>query len=285
MYAHELKVAAEVGREAGLAVRAMYDAVSAATYIKGDGSPVTDADLASDRIIRERIGAAFPEDALLTEEGVDDAARLGNRRVWIVDPIDGTQQFIDRTGEFDVVIALAVDGEPVVSVLYQPTTDQTLMAVQGGGAWVRRGDSIRAFRFDDAPADPLRTFTSVYFGAPDSLPVLESMLRSIGSRVKPGVSKWGVTPRELFSTGRYDALIGLYVPARTSIAWEWDFAAPDLFVREAGGQFTNLDGERFRYNKPGGKNHGGLLMARSTDIHTTILAAVPEIHRAAHRLP
>ncbi|MEZ4624270.1 MAG: inositol monophosphatase family protein [Thermomicrobiales bacterium] len=80
----------------------------------------------------------FPGDALLTEEGVDDVASA-NRRVWIVDPIDSTQQFIDRTGEFDVVIALAVDGKPVVGVLYQPTEDQTLILV-GGGAWVRRGD-------------------------------------------------------------------------------------------------------------------------------------------------
>jgi len=277
-YSRELNVAIETAIAAGAAVRALYDAATAATYIKGDGSPVTDADLASDRIVRERIGAAFPDDALLTEEGIDDAARLSNRRVWIVDPIDGTQQFIDRTGEFDVVIALAVDGEPVVTAINQPATDQTLIAVKGQGAWVRVGAETTPFRFDARRADPIRLFTSVYFGAPEALPRLEAMCTEIGA-TGPGVSRWGVTPRECFPTGRYDALIGLYVPYRDEIAWEWDFAGPDLFVREAGGKFTDLHNRNFTYNKPDARNHGGLLMTRDPETHARILAAIRDEDR------
>jgi 3'-phosphoadenosine 5'-phosphosulfate (PAPS) 3'-phosphatase len=275
-YARELQVAIDAALASGAAVRTMYDALSADTYIKDDGSPVTDADLAADRIIRERLSDAFPDDALLTEEGVDDESRLTNRRVWIVDPIDGTQQFIDRTGEFDVVIALTVDGEVVVGVLNQPSADQTLIAVKGGGAWIRRGQETAPFRFDESAANPIRLYTSVYFGAPGSLPTLERLTTLLGADA-PGVSRWGVTPRELFPGGRYDALIGLFVPARATIAWEWDYAAPDLFTHEAGGRFTDLAGQRFRYNKPGAKNHGGLLMARDALTHLRVLDALSQL--------
>jgi 3'-phosphoadenosine 5'-phosphosulfate (PAPS) 3'-phosphatase len=92
--------------------------------------------------------------------------------------------------------------------------------------------------------------------------------------VEPGVSRWGVTPRELFADGRYDALIGLYVPPRATIAWEWDFAAPDLFTREAGGCFTDLQGNRFHYNKLDARNYGGLLMVRDERIHGQVRDAI-----------
>mgnify|MGYP002682515343 CR=1 FL=1 len=88
-YARELDVAKRATRAAGEAVMQFYNAQTAQTYVKKDGSAVTDADLAADRIIRQTILDAFPNDALLTEEGVDDDLRLGNPRVWIVDPIGG----------------------------------------------------------------------------------------------------------------------------------------------------------------------------------------------------
>lgn len=275
-YADELRVAVATALEAGAAVRTMYDAASAETYTKGDGSPVTDADLASDRIIRERIGAAFPHDPLLTEEGADDETRLGSERVWIADPIDGTQQFIDRTGEFDVALALAVAGRPVVGVLYQPATDQALIAVSGGGAWVCKEGVVTPIRFATRPVEAtLSLYTSVYFGAPESLPLLARICARSGANA-PGVSRWGVTPRELLPTGRYDALIGLFSPPRRYIAWEWDFAAADLFVHEAGGRFTDLRGHLHHYNKPGGRNQGGLLMSADPRVHELFLMAIAQ---------
>jgi 3'-phosphoadenosine 5'-phosphosulfate (PAPS) 3'-phosphatase len=278
-YARELSVAVETALEAGAAVRALYDAASAATYIKGDGSPVTDADLASDRIIRERIGAAFPDDAILTEEGADDESRLAMSRCWVVDPIDGTQQFIDRTGEFEVIIALVVDGRPEVGVIYQPTGDLALIATAGGGAYLRRGDVVEPVRFRPVPAGAApRVFASVYFGAPDALPTMARICARLGADA-PGVSSCGVTTRGLLpESSRFDALLGLYVPERDHIAWEWDFAAADLFVHEAGGRFTNLRGELHRYNKPGARNAGGLLISVDPVTHERLVEAVaPEL--------
>ena len=108
-WSRELAVAIETADAAGALILEYYNNHSAKEYKKDDDSPVTDADIASDKLIRERLNEAFPGDALLTEEGAKDQARLQHSRVWIVDPIDGTAQFIAANGKFDVLIALAVD--------------------------------------------------------------------------------------------------------------------------------------------------------------------------------
>src|SRR6478736_2880907 len=115
-FQRELDVAIAAIRDASSTIAAYYVEASISIYTKHDASPVTDADLASDRILRNHLTAAFPNDAILTEEGADDLIRLTSPRVWIADPLDGTQQFIDRTGEFDVFLALVIDGRPVVAV-------------------------------------------------------------------------------------------------------------------------------------------------------------------------
>jgi 3'-phosphoadenosine 5'-phosphosulfate (PAPS) 3'-phosphatase len=279
IYERELTVAVDAAIEAGAAIRAFYEQSSAATYTKSDGSPVTDADLASDRIIRERLAAAFPDDAILTEEGTDDESRLTAERVWIVDPIDGTQQFINRTGEFDVLIALVIEQRPVVSVLYQPTEDRALVAAEGHGAWVQQHGSRIFVRFRPVTKQQRsRIATSTWLGAPASLPVLERVAARVNSPT-PLVSRWGVTVRDLLpSVNRYDVMIGLDVTGKKSMAWEWDFVCSDLFVREAGGSFTDLWGRTHRYNKRHPRNCGGLLISVDASTHHRILAALaPEI--------
>src|SRR6476469_3740971 len=145
-YTSELEFAIATAIQAGEEIRRLYDANSARTYMKPDESPVTDADLAADRIIRSRIGETYPNDAVLTEEGVDDEGRLSAERVWIVDPIDGTIQFVERTGQFDVLVALVVEGRPVVSVMLQPPTGAWVAAVAGQGALFGFADSSERTR-------------------------------------------------------------------------------------------------------------------------------------------
>lgn len=279
LYAKELDVAVAAAIEAGAAIRTFYDQASAATYTKNDGSPVTDADLASDRIIRERLTTAFPDDAILTEEGADEESRLSNSRCWIVDPIDGTQQFIDRTGEFDVLIALVVEQRPVIGVLYQPTEDRALVAADGYGAWVQQHGSRIFVRFRPVTKQQRpRIATSTWFGAPASLPVLERVAARINSP-SPLVSRCGVTVRDLLpSVNRYDVMIGLNVNGKQTMAWEWDFACSDLFVREAGGCFTDLWGKTHRYNKRSPRNVGGVVISADPATHARVLAALrPEV--------
>jgi len=275
----ELRVAISAARSAGGAVRDLYERNAAAAFTKSDGSPVTEADLAADRIIRETILDAFPGDAILTEEGTDDCARLAAERVWIVDPIDGTQQFVDRTGEFDVLIALVVNGAPVLGVMLQPTTSRFLAAQVGSGAWIGNGTLQEPLTFPPAPPDTSpRLATSIWLNLPDAMPGLRATARRIGSD-DPEITPYGIIVRHVTSATRtFDSLIGLPTRAKQTMAWEWDFAAADVIAHEAGGAFTDAWGARFRYNKPVPRNVGGVVLSADGRTHERVLAAIrPEL--------
>jgi myo-inositol-1(or 4)-monophosphatase len=277
-WAQELNVAQAAARAAGAAVMTFYNEQSAETYVKHDGSVVTDADLAADRIIREAIIAAFPNDALLTEEGVDDEARLGNPRVWIIDPIDGTNQFVDRTGEFDMLIALVVDGRPVVAVAYQPTADMLLSAVAGQGATIERNGVTEPLRLIPLPREqPPRLMTSVWLGYPENFPFFERMAIRLAAPA-PQVSNVGISLRRIMPEGQVaDAVVG-YKVGRTieeqTVAWEWDFAAPDLIMHEGGGAMTDLQVRLHRYNKRVPRNERGVIFSVDPATNARVVDAI-----------
>jgi 3'-phosphoadenosine 5'-phosphosulfate (PAPS) 3'-phosphatase len=272
----EIDTAVRAATAAGRVVRDLYDRAAAATYAKADGSPVTDADLAADRVVRALLAERFPDDPILTEEGADDPTRLASARCWIVDPIDGTEEFVRRTGEFDVLVALVVDGRPVVAAGYQPATGLLCAAAAGGGAWTQRnGDERRPFRLDPVPfGTPPRLATSTWFGAPANLPVVGGIAARLGA-VPPDVHGTGFSPRLFLPVRRCDAMVGLNRGPDQTMAWEWDFAVADLFIHEAGGVVTDLRGAPHRYNKPSPRNHGGLLAAVDPVTHTRLVETVP----------
>ncbi|MCL4288582.1 MAG: 3'(2'),5'-bisphosphate nucleotidase CysQ [Thermoleophilia bacterium] len=275
----ELETAIAAARAAGAAIRELYEGAGAAVYAKDDCSPVTDADLAADRIIRARLSEAYPADAILTEEGVDDAARLAADRVWFIDPIDGTHQFIARTGEFDVLIALVVDGRPVVGVVWQPVTGRHFGAAAGAGAFEGIGDERRPLAFLPVPAGVApRLQASVWLNARDGAPALERVAASLGAAT-PTVSELGVVLRRFVPPdAEFDAMLAPPKTRDHRMAWEWDYAAADVIVHEAGGRFTNAYGEPLRYNKPVPRNGGGLILAVDPATHARIVEAfTPEL--------
>ncbi len=148
-YQHELDVALEVACEAAEILRRHWQGETE-SWEKSEDNPVTQADLESDRAIVARLRTAFPEDGLLSEETVRDPHHSERRRVWIVDPMDGTKEFIARIPEFGVSIALVEDGEPVVGVIVNPAARVAVFATRGGGSWraaldaARPGGSLRA---------------------------------------------------------------------------------------------------------------------------------------------
>ncbi|MBA3275091.1 MAG: hypothetical protein H0T72_04795 [Chloroflexia bacterium] len=281
-YRRELETALDAGRRAAKVILEFYDAQSAATYTKGDGSPVTDADLASDRVIRETISNAFPEDALLTEEGANDLDRLANDRCWIVDPIDGTAQYVARTGLFDVMIALCVDGRPVVAVSVQPVVDRIQAAVGGAGAWEIAGGVVSRFQIDP-PIEPPRVVTSKWYGGRDK--DRKAGIRRIAGRAgaaEPSILEVGYQSRSYSNPGRtYDAFIGLPPESGSSIAQEWDLACVDLITHEAGGRLTDCWGRLHRYNKRSTGISGGILASADPGLHRILLDAIaPELPEA-----
>jgi 3'(2'), 5'-bisphosphate nucleotidase len=234
----ELKAARSLARAAGAAVMAHY--ATATARDKSPGSPVTEADHASNCVIVAGLRELFPEDAILSEESADPIARRGASRVWMVDPLDGTKEFLARNGEFAVMLGLAVDGEPAVGVVYRPDGDVMFSAARGCGAWVERGGERRALQCR----------------RPDL-----SMLRLVGSRshadrrVTELQAAMGISEvRPAGSAGLKCALIAegesdLYVHPVPYMN-EWDTCAPEVILREAGGVVVDCRGEPLRYNKP-----------------------------------
>src|SRR3712207_4288528 len=141
MYEREMQVALKLAREAGGAILAHYEhplRVERKVDADPQTGPVTKADRAANELIVAGLRREFPDDGILAEESVDTERRLEKSRVWMVDPLDGTNGFIARDGDFAVQIGLAVGGRSRLGVVYQPEPDVLYRAVEGGGTWIER---------------------------------------------------------------------------------------------------------------------------------------------------
>jgi myo-inositol-1(or 4)-monophosphatase len=257
-FGREREVAVRAAREAGAIVRGYY-AGEITAHEKRPDSPVTAADLEANRRIREILTAAFPADGWLSEETADSAERLGRRRVWVIDPLDGTKEFIQRIPEFCVCVALVEAGRPVVAVEYNPAADRLWVAVRGEGTTV-----------NGAPAR-----VSATARVPDAV-VLAS--RSEDKRGEWDPFKGRVHVRLTGSvafklaelaTGAGDATFTL-TPKN-----EWDICAGTLLVEEAGGRVTALDGTPLVFNQPSPLRPG--MIASNGHLHAGLLALIAEV--------
>jgi myo-inositol-1(or 4)-monophosphatase len=198
-------------------------------WAKAGGSPVTDADLKVDELIKARLMTARPDYGWLSEETVDDPVRMARRRVFVVDPIDGTVAYMKQRPWFSVSIAVVEDGLPVCGVVHAPAVVETYEATLDGPALVngvpihagRRAELEGASVLGDA-----RTLE-----APPWPPMLVENRNSVAYRVC------------LVAAGAFDAAIAL------STKCDWDLAAADLIARRAGALVTDAAGQPFRYNQ------------------------------------
>jgi 3'-phosphoadenosine 5'-phosphosulfate (PAPS) 3'-phosphatase len=275
----ELDAALQAGEQASAIVLDFYNAHSAQTYVKGDGSPVTDADLASDNKIREVLGAAFPSDAMMTEEGAKDLARLDHDRCWIADPIDGTAQYVAGTGLFDIMIALVQAGRPIVAVSVQPVRGRIQAAVLGEGAWEYLDGTTTRLSLGP-PSNPPRIVSSKWYGGRE--PERAAAIVRIGQRlsVQPiPILEVGFQTRAFSpDASAYDSFVGLPQSDKGSIAQEWDLACIDLLTHEAGGALTDCWGRLHRYNKRSTSIAGGIMASNDPALHAQVVEAVaPEL--------
>jgi 3'(2'), 5'-bisphosphate nucleotidase len=261
--AAELAVALRAAREAGAVILRHYAAGPADVTAKPDGTPVTRADLEANALLVGALRAAFPDDGLLAEESADDRSRLARRRVWIVDPLDGTRDFVERTGDFAVHVGLALDGEPVLGVVHQPTAGLTLTGVRGGGAAALVGDASAPARASTAAAvaglrvGVSRTATDPPLG------------RFVAAAAAAGavIVRMGASVKFMaLARGDLDAVVCLNDRER-----EWDTCAPEAVLRESGCVITDLDGAPFRYNRPDVRHPRGSL-ASNGRCHANLLA-------------
>lgn len=265
-----LEFAGQIAREAGERILGFYG--DAAFEVKAGGSPVTAADLASNEYLVTAIGARHPGEAILAEESADSGARLGQSAVWVVDPLDGTKEFLSRNGEFSVMVGFVDSGEPVVGVVYVPARRLLYGAALGHGAWVEDGNGGR------------RALRCVRAGASLRLVGSRSHADALVGRMRDALGIRDERPSG--SVGIKCALIAegerdLYIHPVPYLK-EWDTCAPELIVREAGGTVTDCLGARLRYNKPDPVQPDGIV-ASGVDVHERVMAVVRPLYEQAKR--
>jgi len=246
--ADERERLAAVLREAGV-IALRYFRGTLKSWTKGQGdSPVSEADIAVNDLLRERLPR--PGDGWLSEESENDPTRLDARRVWVVDPIDGTRAYIAGREDWSISVALTEQGRPVVAAVFAPATDELFLATGGGGA-TRNGTPIHVTAgagVDGARlAGPKRMLDRIAVQHPDIVAV--PRIHSLALRLVR------------VATGELDGAIA------GGNGQDWDLAAADLLVHEAGGLMTALDSSPLIYNRP-------------EPVHSVLVTAGRERHAA-----
>jgi len=247
-YDYELEVARQAALEAGRAILEVYFE-EIEVVLKSDDTPVTRADYASNALILDRLIHAFPHHGFLSEESIDDPIRLEKEYCWIVDPLDGTKEFIKKNGEFTINIALAKDREIVMGIVYAPVKEELFFAIRGEGAYMEKEGQLTRLhvseRLVDLYALKSRSHETIRYAellAKHSERIL--VIHRMGSAYKGC----------LIARGDYDIY---YNFGHTMV---WDTAPVDLIVTEAGGYFRQLDHTLFKYNTKKIKNDNGFLI-------------------------
>jgi 3'(2'), 5'-bisphosphate nucleotidase len=266
-----LAFAARIAREAGERILRHYGRTG--HEMKAGGSPVTAADLESNAYLVGAIEAAYPGEPVLAEESSDSSERLCAERLWVVDPLDGTKEFLAENGEFSVMIGYVESGRPVLGVVYLPARRLLYAAGSGQGAWSETADGERrALECVPADASSLRMVGSR--SHPDAL--LARMERALDVHdVRPSGSV-GIKCA-LIAEGDRDVYIHP-VPYLK----EWDTCAPEVLVREAGGTVSDCLGNPLRYNQAVPTQVHGIV-ACAAGVHARVIEIIRPLYEAAHR--
>jgi len=233
--------------------------------MKGGVEPVTQADRAADELIVRALAARFPGDAILSEEnGLQDAGRAG-RRVWFIDPVDGTKEFIKRNGEFSVQIGMSVDGALELGIVLQPATGDVWMAARGEGCFHSLAGT---------------GWSRIVIPERGEKPVVLAISRSRPSMLAVRAAKAMRAGQQLECGGVGLKLMAIAAGAAhyylndSNSTKAWDIAAPEILFTEAGGIVTDLRGDPFRYDVADYRHRYGLLASSDLSLHGRLLEFV-----------
>jgi 3'(2'), 5'-bisphosphate nucleotidase len=253
-YQREIEVASELARQAGAVLLEHYYSpflVEQKVNALDEFEEVTAADREANELIVGRLQKEFPDDGILAEESVDSEHRLEKNRVWLIDPMDGTKNFINRDGDFAVQIGLAVGGESVVGVVYQPVRAVLYRAERNGGAWIEDGENTA------------RRMSVSNLNRPSEM-VLASSRSHRSPRMERVVSAFGF--KDETRRGSVGVKIGLIAEQQADLylhlspsTKQWDTCGPEAILAEAGGRLTDLFGQPLRYNGVRIDNRNGIV--------------------------
>jgi myo-inositol-1(or 4)-monophosphatase len=237
-------------REAGALALKMFR-TELRNWTKGASSPVSEADIAVNDLIRDRLQSATPDYGWLSEESADDAARLGKSLVWIIDPIDGTRGYLAGREDWCVSAAPVADASPLLAAVYAPATEEFFFAVRGEGASLN-GAALRA-------TEGIELDFSRVAGPK---PLIERLAMPSDATLHPRIGSLALRLCRV-ADRRLDAAFA------GGQSRDWDLAAADLIVHEANGRMTSLAGDAILYNCP--EVTHGVLVAAGRDRHAHIV--------------
>ncbi len=250
-------------RKAGEILRAYHDGPDDIDW-KGVDDPVTAADLAVNAYLVETLREAFPGDAILSEESKDDLSRLERGRVWCVDPLDGTKEFIARNGEFCIMVGLAENGSALLGVIYQPVSDILYSGIRHEGAKVAFRGTVTPLRVSDLEApEKLRLLIS----RSHRNPITDQVKAALGISHERACGSVGI------KCGLIAQAAGdLYLHPAPGTK-EWDTCAPEAILVGAGGRLTDCWGGPLSYNRPDVHRRRGLV-ASNGRCHDIVLRRI-----------
>jgi len=278
-YQHEIEVATELARTAGAVLLRHYNSpflVEQKINALQETEEVTAADREANELIVDRLRKEFPGDGILAEESTDTEHRLEKDRVWLIDPMDGTKNFIRRDGDFAVQIGLSVNGQSVVGTVYQPVREVLYRAVRGGGSWI------------EAKTEPARRMSVSRRTNPNEM-VLASSRSHRSPRMERVVSTFHF--KDEVRRGSVGVKIGLITEQQADLylhlspsTKQWDTCGPEIILQEAGGRLTDLFGQPLRYNGIRIDNRNGIV-ATNGAAHDMVIERLEPLLREFGRDP
>jgi 3'(2'), 5'-bisphosphate nucleotidase len=278
-YQHEIEVATELARAAGAVLLEHYHSpflIEQKINALDESEEVTAADRESNELIVTRLRQEFPDDGILAEESIDTDRRLEKERVWLIDPMDGTKNFIARDGDFAVQIGLAENGEAVAGVVYQPVRDVLYRAARNGGSWI------------EEKAQPATRMSVSSRTQPNEM-VLASSRSHRGPRMDSVVSAFGF--KNEMRRGSVGIKMGLIAEQDADLYFhlspstkQWDTCGPEIILVEAGGKVTDLFGQPLHYNGVRIDNRNGIV-ATNGAAHQMVIENLAPLLKEFGRLP
>jgi len=254
-----LGIARTVSREAGVIASAIYNQAEVKQWSKGEDNPLTEADLAVDRLLHDRLLAAAPDFGWLSEETLDDPSRLDRDWVWVVDPIDGTKEFLQKVPHWTISIGLVHRGVPQLGVVFNPTEDLLVAGVVGEGITANGAPVAMSAAAELAGAHLVGSRSEQKRGEFDDVKDLYRF-EAVGSIA------YKMT---LLAIGRCDIYYTL------SPKHEWGICGGHALVVAAGGRVTQKDGAPILYNQPKAKYRS--VVAANPTLHDKLLARLKDV--------
>src|SRR5437016_6715581 len=275
----EMKVVVNLARDAGAILLRHYNSpflVEQKVNALQETEEVTAADREANELIVDRLRKEFPADGILAEESTDTEHRLEKNRVWLIDPMDGTKNFIRRDGDFAVQIGLAVNGESVFGTVYQPVREVLYRAVRGGGSWI------------EEKTEPARRMSVSSRTNPNEM-VLASSRSHRSPRMERVVSTFQF--KDEVRRGSVGVKIGLITEQQADLylhlspsTKQWDTCGPEIILQEAGGRLTDLFGQPLRYNGVRIDNRNGIV-ATNGAAHGLVIESLKPLLSEFGRVP